>query len=296
MEKSASSTVAELFTTFVRERRYIKGVSSRTEGWYLQSWKAFSYAVEAHSTVAALAKGVFAPTVQSMIQRGVSPITINTYARAINAFLRWLHEEGKCSTLVVIPRLKEPTVAIQTFRTGEIQRLFTYRPKTPIERRVQMLALLVADTGMRLNEALSIKTTDLDFDNLLFTIREGKGGKQRIVPFSIAMRKVLYKHVSSCGRVRLVFSTRDGLPLLQNNVRRDFSKLCKRIGIGGNVKGGFHVLRHGFATEYLRRGGDVMRLGRVLGHSTLEVTRRYIHLQTEDLSSVHERLSVVGNL
>jgi hypothetical protein len=46
--------------------------------------------------------GVFAPTIQWMIQRGMSPITINTYARAINAFLRWLHEEGKCSTLVVI--------------------------------------------------------------------------------------------------------------------------------------------------------------------------------------------------
>jgi integrase/recombinase XerD len=295
MENSSSATLADLFTTFVRERRYIKGVSSRTEDWYLQSWKAFGSVLREHPTVATLAKGVFAPTVQSMIQRGVSPITINTYARAINAFLRWLHEEGKCSTLVVIPRLKEPTLAIQTFRNEEIQRLFSHRPKTPAERRVQILALLVADTGMRLNEALNIKTTDVDFDNLLVTIREGKGGKQRIVPFSIAMRKVLYKHTNSCRRVSLVFSTRDGLPLLQNNVRRDFSRLCKRIGIGGTVKGGFHVLRHGFATEYLRRGGDVIRLGRVLGHSTLEVTRRYIHLQTEDLSAVHERLSVVGN-
>src|ERR1700733_9327464 len=242
MENSSSSTVADLFTTFVRERRYIKGVSSRTEEWYLQSWRAFSGALEAHPTVAEINKSVFAPTIQSMIQRGVSPITINTYARAINAFLRWLHEEGKCSTLVVIPRLKEPPLAIQTFRPEEIHRLFSYRAKTPTYRRVQMLALLVADTGMRLNEALSIKTTDVDFDNLLITIREGKGGKQRIVPFSIAMRKVLYKQVSSSARVSLVFATRDGLPLLQNNVRRDFSNLCKRIGIGGNVKGGFHVL------------------------------------------------------
>ena len=59
--------------------------------------------------------------------------------------------------------------------------MFSHRPKTPAERRVQVLALLVADTGMRVNEALSIKTTDVDFDNLLITIREGKGGKQRIL-------------------------------------------------------------------------------------------------------------------
>jgi integrase/recombinase XerD len=295
MEDPSSPTVADLFTTFVRERRYIKGVSSRTEDWYLQSWKAFCSVWEAHPAIATIAKGVFAPAIESMIKRNVSPITINTYARAINAFLRWLHEEGKCSTLVVIPRLKEPTVAIQTFRAEEIHRLFAYRPKSLTERRVQTLALLVSDSGMRLNEALSLKTTDVDLDNLLITIREGKGGKQRIVPFSIAMRKVIYKYVSSCSKVSLVFCTRDGLPILQNNIRRDFLNLCKRIGIGGNAKGGFHVLRHGFATEYLRRGGDVIRLGRVLGHSSLEVTRRYVHLQTADLSSVHERLSIVAN-
>jgi integrase/recombinase XerD len=295
MENPSSPTLADLFATFVRERRYMKGVSSRTEDWYLQSWKAFSHVWEAYPTVPTIAKGVFASAIESMIRRGVSPITVNTYARAINAFLRWLHEEGKCSVLVVIPRLKEPTIAIQTYRPEEIHRLFMYRAKTPAERRVQTLALLVADTGMRLNEAMSLKTTDVDLDNLLITIREGKGGKQRIVPFSIAMRKVLYKHVSSCSKVSLVFCTRDGLPILQNNIRRDFSNLCKHLGIGGNAKGGFHVLRHGFATEYLRRGGDVIRLGRVLGHSTLEVTRRYVHLQTADLSSVHERLSVVAN-
>jgi integrase/recombinase XerD len=152
------------------------------------------------------------------------------------------------------------------------------------------------DTGMRLDEALNLRTPDVDFENLLITIRKAKGGKQRVVPFSTSLRKVLFKYVAaSGGGGGLVFSTRDGGPLLQNNVRRDFTRLCKRIGIAGRgVKGGFHILRHGFATEYLRRGGDVIRLGRILGHSTLEVTRRYVHLQTEDLSAVHERLSLLN--
>ena len=197
MENPSSSIVADLFATSSGNGGASRVSPAAPRTGTCNPRKAFSDALEAHPTVATLNKGVFAPTIQSMIQRGVSPITINTYARAINAFLRWLHEEGKSSTLVVIPRLKEPTLAIQTFRTEEIQRLFMYRPKTPTERRVQILALLVADTGMRLNEALSVKTTDVDFDNLLITIREGKGGKQRIVPFSIVMRKVLYKHVNS---------------------------------------------------------------------------------------------------
>ena len=257
MEKSQSparsSTVKDLYATFVRERRYTKGLSVRTEGWYQQAWNAFWDVLGEHSSVNTLTKETFAPAIERMLQRGVSPITVNTCSRAINAFLRWLHEEGKCSTLVVIPRLKEPSIAIQTFRPEEIQRLFVYRPKSATERRVHTLALLVADTGLRLNEALSLRVGDVDFD-LLLTVREAKGGKQRVIPFSTTMRKVLYKFVDSNGRGEgLIFSTRDGLPILQNNIRRDFAQLCKRLKIGESVKGGFHVLRHGFATEYLRR-------------------------------------------
>jgi len=50
----------------------------------------------------------------------VSPITINTYARAINAFLRWLQEEGRCPKLVRIPRLKEPEAVVLTFRLEHV--------------------------------------------------------------------------------------------------------------------------------------------------------------------------------
>ena len=63
-----------------------------------------------------------------MCSRGVSPITINTYARAINAFLRWLHEEERSPKLVRIPRLKEPETVVQTFCPEQVQHLMQYRP------------------------------------------------------------------------------------------------------------------------------------------------------------------------
>ncbi len=78
-----------LFEAFVRERRYGKGVSERTEEWYWQSWKIFAAALEPANTET-LSKEAFVRVIEPMYKRGVSA-TINTYARAINAFLRWLH-------------------------------------------------------------------------------------------------------------------------------------------------------------------------------------------------------------
>lgn len=53
-------------------------------------------------------------------------------------------------------------------------------------------------------------------------------------------------------------------------------------------------MRHTFATEYLKRGGSVAYLQRILGHSSITTTMAYVHLQTADLQSVHERMSILG--
>lgn len=54
-----------------------------------------------------------------------------------------------------------------------------------------------------------------------------------------------------------------------------------------------HAFRHTFAVNYLRRGGGVFHLQRVLGHSSLEMTRRYANLMTEDLQAIHQRVSLL---
>jgi integrase/recombinase XerD len=154
------------------------------------------------------------------------------------------------------------------------------------------MALLILDTGMRLKEVLSLRVGDIDLDNLLITIRDGKGGKQRVVPISVELRRVMFKYTSTLAPSGLVFYSRDGARLLQNNVRRDFKTVCTRLKISG-VKGGFHVLRHTFAVNYVRNGGDVFRLQRVLGHADLSMTRRYVDLQTADLQAVHDGLSLL---
>ena len=111
-----------LFEQFVRDRRYLKGVSSRTEGQYWQSWKAYAPVFQDHNP-ADLNKGSFLSRIEEMRTRAVSSITINTYSRAINASLRWLHEEGHSPVLVQVPRLKEEQKVMATLTGDQIRRL-----------------------------------------------------------------------------------------------------------------------------------------------------------------------------
>ena len=70
---------------------------------------------------------------------------------------------------------------------------------------------------------------------------------------------------------------------------RDVKRLCKRLGIVPPART-IYAFRHTFAVNYLRKGGSVFHLQKMLGHSTLEMTRRYANLMTEDLQQIHEKV------
>jgi integrase/recombinase XerD len=144
------------------------------------------------------------------------------------------------------------------------------------------------------SEALGLRVKDVDLDNLLLTIINGKGSKQRIIPCSFELRKELFRHITSAklSGDQLLFATDEGNPLDRHVVCRSVKLLCKRLGFKAPARA-VHALRLTFATHYLRRGGSTFHLQKVLGHSTLEMTRRYANLLTEDLQAVHERLSLL---
>jgi integrase/recombinase XerD len=152
--------------------------------------------------------------------------------------------------------------------------------------------LLILDTGLRVDEALSLSRVDsVDLDSLLVTVR-GKGGRQRVVPMSLKGRAVLCRYFKRHEPPRgdLVFFSRIGGKIEQRNALRAFKDICERLKLEG-TRCSFHTLRHTFATNYLRAGGNVVMLQRILGHARLEMTMRYVHLQTADLTAVHDRFS-----
>jgi integrase/recombinase XerD len=184
---------------------------------------------------------------------------------------------------------------LPTFTEQEIRLLVAWKPKGKYQRRLHLLILFLLDTGCRISEALTLRVSEIDFENLLVTL-DGKGRKQRVVPFSFELRKAMFRYCKEDNRTPdcLLFANRTQTKLGRRNVLRDLKLLCKKLGFTPPGRT-LHAFRHTFAVNYLRRGGSVFHLQKVLGHSTLEMTRRYANLVTSDLQAIHERVSLLSH-
>jgi len=265
------------FDEFIKERKYLKAVSPRTLEWHDQSlkWLGIENPTEADCKAA----------VVRMREAGLKASSVNCRLRSINAYLKW------AGINIKIPKLKEPRPVLDVFGKDEIKRFAAWKAKTQNEKRLQCLVLMLADVGARISELLTLKWSSVDFDNCLVKLH-GKGDKERIVPFSIELRKYLYR-LKQNSKHSLVFATRDGNELARNNVRRAVKSLCEDLGIKAPVRL-LHSFRHSMATQFLRAGGNVFALQRTLGHSSLNTTRVYEHLLTEDLQKIHAQVSLLS--
>jgi integrase/recombinase XerD len=179
---------------------------------------------------------------------------------------------------------------------GQMRALIGYRPHTVRQWRTHTAVLFILDTGLRISEALNLRHADVSADNLILKVF-GKGQKERLVPFSPELRKRLYRFeqlkTKKDIRSESLFAGFGGSQWEKRNSSHALHLLQHKLGL---PRFGWHRLRHTFATNYLRHGGDVVRLSMVLGHTQITTTQRYLHLLTEDLSASHQKVSILNRL
>ena len=280
------------FESFIQERKYLKNVSPRTIEWYEQSL--------AWLTVEQPTAEDLKNLVVRMREAGLKASSCNCHIRAINGYLHWAAKGSDrachpaCEHLRVT-KLMEDEYVPATYSRKEVARILAWKPRANkfYERRLHALLLSLFDTGMRISEALSLRVQDCNLEDLLVTVT-GKGRKQRILPFSMELRRVLARWIRdfSLRSHQFLFGTRQGLGLQRRNVLREVKRLCSRLGFNPPRRT-VHATRHTFSTEYLRRGGSLFHLQKMLGHTSLEMVREYANLVTADLQAVHERISLL---
>jgi len=174
--------------------------------------------------------------------------------------------------------------------------LINYRPRTFAQFMAHAAIMLILDTGLRISEALNLRLDDVDADNLILKMF-GKGQKERLVPFSPELRKRLYRFEKLKAQKGVggdfILGGFSGARWEKRNSSASLYLLQAKLGL---PKFGWHRLRHTFATNYLRHGGDIVRLSMVLGHTQITTTQRYLHLLTEDLSASHQKVSILNRL
>lgn len=277
------------FAEFLQEKQYLTGVSKNTLDYLGYCWKAWTRTVgdsePSRSTLDAFVIGIR--------QSGLSVGATNAYIRGLNSYFSWLFENGHTTEHFKLKALKAEQKVMKTFSDSDIRTIVAWRPRTFAEMRLHTLLCLLIDTGIRIDEALTLGKEEVDFDNLLIKVH-GKGNKERIVPISFELRKILWKFLNR-HNYRFVFCTRHGGKLSYDNTRRDFQKLLKRLGIDG-IDGSFHAFRRKFARSYVKNGGNLFYLMKALGHTTLAMSKRYCEVSEQDLADTHIRTSLLSRL
>ena len=221
----------------------------------------------------------------------LSPTSINIYVRVMNTFLNWLVAEKIFENKFRLRPVKEPTgERRQVFTDDEVERLIKYKPKSFNQHRAWTIAICMLDTGVRIDEALSIQTPDVDFNSDLIFIATGKGEKSGHVPVSEMFRPILYRYMTRTQpeQSAFVFGTTKGTKMSQRNALRDIRVVERAAGVRSLS---WHCYRHTMATGYLRRGGNIYKLQRILRHADIRTTQKYLHLATDFITEGHEAFS-----
>ena len=214
--------------------------------------------------------------------RELSSHTVHGHARVIRGFLYWCDREDY---LARRPKLQMPRTekkVVPTLSADQIQKMFLacekeYTPELRVRDRAILSVLL--DTGIRAGElmSLTLERTHLEVSDPHLLVK-GKGFKQREVGLGKKARAALGKYTSRYRRKTtgqdVVFLTRFGQPFTLNGLDQMLGRLGKWAGLEG-VRVSAHVWRHTFAMNYLRNGGDVYKLSRLLGHTSIVQTEIY---------------------
>lgn len=277
----------KLFEQFLKEKTYVQNVAPTTIRFYRQSFNAFKRGN------GSLTKAGLNEFVANMSQTGIAIATRNLYIRGMNSFLSWLHENEHIERLH-IKQMRQPQTIIKTFTDQHIKVLLNYRPRLFYEWRTHSMICVLTDTGVRIDECLSLKIADVDFDNLFLKVK-GKGSKERLVPFSYELRSVLYNWLKKRKAEKMqgdwFFPTAKATKIGRRNFARELDIHCKALGIEG-ARTSPHTFRHYFAIHYLTHGGDIYTLARILGHSSIQVTQIYLRSMGMDkIQNLQLRLS-----
>lgn len=311
MDKQKSNNHSILFSEAIQQFLYAKRsqrLSTHTLRDYERTFRKFLDTLPANIPVSEITPNHVRKFMASL--NCSKKTLLNTHV-GLSSLWSWMVKENLCESNIMkkVDRPRPEVRAILPFSQEEVKKLFlsiersvvysrkgkrdsSHRLKDYWRNRAIMLILL--DTGIRASELCGLRFVDFIGGTRIRVF--GKGSKERILPLSQSTISAIADYVEkeripSNDSGDFIFVTSTGKKLRADDLYHRIIKIGERIGIHSNP----HRFRHTFAINFLRNGGDIYSLQAMLGHSSLEMVKRYLAIARADIESAHRKASPVTN-
>ncbi|MFA7421265.1 MAG: tyrosine-type recombinase/integrase [Melioribacteraceae bacterium] len=229
-------------------------------------------------------------------------VYFKTLKAAFNKAVEWNYIKENPFCRVKLPKRQE-------VKPGFIKNEELKRIKSKLKTQVLKDFVTVAfNTGMRLNEIVNLRWSNVDFGARLITVGDEqfttKARNQRMIPICEEVLETLKRIENMDFGIRIekqkakkmndfIFCKENGERYSGDYVSKSFKKACKAAGIDKSIH--FHSLRHSFASNLVQNGVPLYTVKDLLGHSTIKTTEIYSHLNLDSLREAIEKLDTVNS-
>lgn len=272
-----------LFCDFIAEKE-TEGLSKKTIKNYIEDYKRYVKEIGKP-----LSKDSVEEWIQSFLKMNMNPISINHFLNSIRVFVNWLSKHGYIKPFLIKkmrfqesqPKSLSDDEIIKLLKKPEIKSNF-------VKYRTWAIINFILGTGARASSLNNVKVCDVDFNFKEIRLTHLKNKKIAIIPMSNSLERVIkyYLNIWDVGNGYL-FPDRFGGQLTVNALAQSLRKYCIDRGVKPRSA---HSFRHTFAKKFVTNGGNVFTLQKLLTHTDLTMTKRYVSLFSDDLHKNYDYL------
>ncbi len=294
-------TISTVIEEFMLDQR-VRGNSPATLEYYERTLRFFTDFIGFKAQLSDITLRDCKEYAAELQRSSITSVSVQSYVRGLRAFLRWCYEndylESDICAKFKLPKATRKIIDVLTDEEVSCV-LCSFNSPGWLSARNRLIVALMLDSGLRLHEVVSLTVNSVHLKERYIIVQRGKGDKQRIVPIGSYTATVLEDYLRDISWAHLkpliIKVSSSGIPeaITDTTLKQLFRKLKDRTGIERLHP---HLLRHTFATRYLENGGNIYTLQAILGHTSLEMVKRYLHLANSRIRADFTKYSPLDNL
>lgn len=292
MQGTDEKRICDAFMEFTTNCK-VKNLAPKTLIYYEQGYNSFTNFFDEKNNIDMVTRELISEYILHLKSNlALNSMSINTYLKSLRAFLNFCMDSGYIKKFKV-QLIKCEKKIKETYTDAELNLLLN-KPDLKkcefAEYRDWVVVNYLLATGNRLNTIINLKIEDIDFDNNLTSMKTTKNKKQQLIPMSLTLRKILIEYLQYRKGIPddYLFCTNTGTQLNTVSLQHTIRLYNHSRGVN---KTSILLFRHTFAKKWILSGGDIFRLHKMLGHSSLDVCREYVNMFSNDLQQDFDKFN-----